>query len=126
MTLSTGSAITHVALDSLRVRFTDDASGTEFAIYTIYVGFSSRRFSRDLRDAFIGDLINTTPHFNSVNNYLAKPELTEVLKGLVTLSSLTLKSVETTSRRALAASLPAVSCVGSTRDTDGRQRIASG
>ena len=45
--------------------------------YKVYVGFSSRRFTSDLRDAFVEGRINTTPHFNSVSNYLSKPELTE-------------------------------------------------
>jgi transposase len=35
------------------------------------------------------------PHFNSMSNYLAKPELTDILKGLITASSLPLKAVET-------------------------------
>jgi hypothetical protein len=40
-------------------------------------------------------LIASTPHFNSVSNYLADPALTPILKQLVTLSSLPLKSIET-------------------------------
>ena len=40
-------------------------------------------------------LIDSKPHFNSVSNYLSDPTLTEVLKGLVTTSSLPLKAVET-------------------------------
>ncbi len=63
--------------------------------YKVYVGFSSRRFTTDLRDAFVDGHIDSTPHFNSVNNYLANPELTDTLKSLVTLSSLPLKAVET-------------------------------
>jgi transposase len=63
--------------------------------YKVYVGFSSRRFTTDLRDAFVGGYINSTPHFNSVSNYLAKPELTDVLKSLITTSSLPLKAIET-------------------------------
>jgi transposase len=63
--------------------------------YKVYVGFSSRRFTTDLRDAFVGGHINSTPHFNSVSNYLAKPELTDTLKALITVSSLPLKVVET-------------------------------
>ena len=65
------------------------------AAYKVYVGFSSRRFATDLKEAHANGLVNRIPHFNSVNNYLAKPELTEILKRLVTLSSLPLKSVET-------------------------------
>lgn len=65
------------------------------AAYKVYIGFSSRRFTSDLRKAFVDGQVNSTPHFNSVNNYLANPDLTEILKGLVTLSSLPLKAVET-------------------------------
>src|SRR5215210_7769613 len=63
--------------------------------YKVYVGFSARRFSTDLKDAQSRGLIRKIPHFNSVNRYLSDPELTEVLKELVTLSSLPLKAVET-------------------------------
>lgn len=65
------------------------------AAYKSYVGFSSRRFTTDLRDAFVSGFINSTPHFNSVNNCLANPDLTDRLKALITLSSLPLKAVET-------------------------------
>ena len=60
----------------------------------MYVGFSARRFTSDLRDAFVEGSINTTPHFNSVNRYLSDPQLTDVLKDLITASSLPLKAVE--------------------------------
>ncbi len=63
--------------------------------YKVYIGFSARRFSTDIKEAQARGLIKRTPHFNSVNRYLSDPALTEVLKGLVTLSSLPLKSVET-------------------------------
>ena len=64
-------------------------------VYKVYCGFSSRRFTTDLRDAFVAGHIDTTPHFNSVSNYLTKPELTDILKSLITTSSLPLKAVET-------------------------------
>lgn len=64
------------------------------SVFKVYVGFSSRRFTSDLKEAHADGLVTKTPHFNSVSNYLANPDLTEVLKGLVTLSSLPLKSVE--------------------------------
>jgi transposase len=64
------------------------------SVFKVYCGFSSRRFTSDLRDAFVDGLVNTTPHFNSVNNYIANPELTDTLKGLITASSLPLKAVE--------------------------------
>ena len=61
------------------------------SVYKVYVGFSSRRFTSDLRDAFVEERINSTPHFNSVNRYLSDPQLTDVLKELITASSLPLK-----------------------------------
>ncbi len=64
------------------------------SVFKVYVGFSSRRFTSDLHDAYADGLIDSKPHFNSVSNYLAKPELTDVLKSLVTTSSLPLKAVE--------------------------------
>jgi transposase len=65
------------------------------SVYKVYVGFSSRRFTSDLRDAFVEGRINTMPHFNSVSRYLSDSQLTDVLKELITASSLPLKVVET-------------------------------
>jgi hypothetical protein len=62
--------------------------------YKVYSGFSSRRFSTDLREMQQGGLIAKAPHFNSVSNYLANKELTPLLKHLITTSSLPLKAVE--------------------------------
>ncbi len=65
------------------------------AAYKVYVGFSARRFTCDLNEAYATGLTGNAPHFNSVNRYIANPELTEPLKALVSLSSLPLKTVET-------------------------------
>jgi hypothetical protein len=65
------------------------------ATYKTYVGFSARRFTTDLRDAYADGLIDSKPHFNSVNRYMANRLLTEPLKELVAVSSLPLKAVET-------------------------------
>ncbi len=65
------------------------------AAFKVYVGFSSRRFTSDLRDAHAGGYIASTPHFNSVSNYLANPGLTGILKELISVSSLPLKALET-------------------------------
>ena len=65
------------------------------AAFKVYVGFSSRRFTCDLREAYADGHIDSTPHFNSVSRYLANPALTEILKELIALSSLPLKAVET-------------------------------
>jgi transposase len=64
------------------------------AAYKVYVGFSARRFTCDLKDSQAQGLIGNAAHFNSVNRYMANPELTDALKSLVTLSSLPLKAVE--------------------------------
>jgi hypothetical protein len=64
------------------------------SVFKVYVGFSSRRFTCDLRDAYANGLIDTKPHFNSVSRYLANPQLTDTLKSLIALSSLPLKAVE--------------------------------
>jgi transposase len=65
------------------------------AAYKVYVGFSARRFTTDLRDAFANGLIDSRPHFNSINRYMASRQLTEPLKELVAVSSLPLKAVGT-------------------------------
>ena len=75
-----------------RLSLSDMAFASAFKVYT---GFSSRRFTCDMEESTNLKLIDKTPHFNSVSNYLASPELTPILKSLITLSSLPLKSVET-------------------------------
>ena len=65
------------------------------SVYKVYVGFSSRRFTSDLRDAYTEGLIDSKPHFTSVNRYLANPALTAILKEFVSVSSLPLKGIET-------------------------------
>lgn len=62
--------------------------------YKVYTGFSSRRFTSDLREAKSDGLVASSPHFNSVTNYLTNPDLTPILKHLVTVSSVPLKAVE--------------------------------
>jgi transposase len=75
-----------------RLPLADMVFGAAFKVYT---GFSSRRFTSDLHDAHRDGFIGTAPHFNSVSNYLADENLTPLLKSLITISSLPLKSVET-------------------------------
>ena len=64
-------------------------------VYKAYIGRSSRRATGFLEDACVKEMIGKVPYFNTVLNYLAKPELTPVLEPLVTLSSLPLRCVET-------------------------------
>jgi transposase len=65
------------------------------ATFKVYSTVSGRRFMTDLRDAQSKGFIARTPHYNSIFNYLENPELTPLLKSLITESSLPLSSVET-------------------------------
>ncbi len=64
------------------------------AVSRVYSGLSARRFDSDVREAREKGLTDSDPHFNSVLRYLRSPEMTPVLKELVTLSALPLKEVE--------------------------------
>jgi len=64
-------------------------------VFKVYSTVSQRRFMSDLREAHQRGFISKVPHFNSISNYLEKPELTPLLRNLITQSSLPLKSVET-------------------------------
>jgi transposase len=65
------------------------------AAYKVYSTVSARRFMTDLREAQGKGFIAKTPHFNSVLNCLENPEITPILRRLITESSLPLQSVET-------------------------------
>ena len=62
--------------------------------FKVYSTVSARRFMTDLRDAQSKGFISKTPHYNSIFNYLENPEMTPILRGLITQSSLPLQSVE--------------------------------
>ena len=64
------------------------------AVYKVFSGFSSRRFTTDVRSALADGLIDHAPHFNSTNRYLASPALTPLLKSLIELSASPLTAVE--------------------------------
>jgi len=64
-------------------------------VFKVYSLFSSRRFMSDLRDAQTKGFINSTPHFNSVSNYLSNLDLTPIFMDLIVKSSLPLSKVET-------------------------------
>ena len=63
--------------------------------YKVYSGFSARRFSTDVRDAKSNGFIDAAPHFNSVNRYIADPDLSPILTDLIERSALPLMAVET-------------------------------
>jgi transposase len=65
------------------------------ATFKTYSTVSGRRFMSDLREAEMSGFISKAPHYNSIFNYLENPELTPILRELITQSSLPLSSVET-------------------------------
>lgn len=65
------------------------------AAFKVYSTVSARRFMTDLRDAQAKGFIEKAPHYNSIFNYLENPELTPILRELITESSLPLKAIET-------------------------------
>jgi transposase len=64
------------------------------AVFKVYSTVSGRRFMSDLREAQDRGYIAKAPHYNSIFNYLENPAVTEILRTLITQSSLPLKSVE--------------------------------
>lgn len=64
------------------------------AAYKVYSGFSSRRFSTDLRTACAAGLIGHAPHFNSVLGVIESEEVTPILHSLIEQSSAPLREVE--------------------------------
>lgn len=65
------------------------------ATMKVYTTFSGRRASTDIRECEKQGMIDHAPHYNSIFNYLEKPELTPVLKNLIEVSAAPLKVVET-------------------------------
>ena len=64
------------------------------ACFKVYSTVSGRRFMSDLRDAQAKGYIAKTPHFNSIFNSLENPEVTPILRAMITETSLPLKAVE--------------------------------
>lgn len=63
--------------------------------FKVYSTVSGRRFMSDLREAQAKGYIVSTPHYNSIFNYLENPAMTPVLRRLIEQSALPLSSVET-------------------------------
>jgi transposase len=64
------------------------------ACFKVYSTVSGRRFMSDLRDAQAKGYIAKTPHFNSIFNSLENPDVTPILRAMITETSLPLKAVE--------------------------------
>lgn len=64
------------------------------AVFKVYSTLSARRFMCDLADAHTKGFITKTPHFNAISNALEMPSVTPILKTLIAMSGMPLKSVE--------------------------------
>jgi transposase len=64
------------------------------SVLKVYTTMSGRRASSDIRDCQEKGFIDHAPCYNSVFNYLQKPELTPLFKMLIEESALPLKAVE--------------------------------
>ena len=63
-------------------------------VFKVYSTLSTRRFMSDLREAGNRRHIGKVPHYNSIIGYLEKPELTNLLRELITETSKPLKAIE--------------------------------
>lgn len=63
--------------------------------FKVYSTISTRRFVSDLQDAYNKGYLSKMPHYNSVINYFETPDLTPIIKDLIEISSLPLKTLET-------------------------------
>ncbi len=80
-----------------RGRPTIDIGDMIFCCYLkMYLDFSSRRIESDVKLAYYLGYIAHVPHFNTILNYISKPELKPYLIQLIQLSSLPLKDFEKT------------------------------
>jgi transposase len=64
------------------------------AAFKVYDTVSARRFTTDLREAQTKGYIAKAPHFNCVLRYLDDEAMTPILKELIALSSLPMKTLE--------------------------------
>ena len=60
----------------------------------VYTTFSLRRYGSDMKEAQSKGYMKSVPEFSTVAYYMRNPDLTPILKGLITLSALPLKTVE--------------------------------
>ena len=60
----------------------------------VYSGFSARRFDCDVQEAHEQGLLASAPSFNSVNRYIANPDLTPIITRLIERSAAPLALVE--------------------------------
>jgi transposase len=65
------------------------------AVMKTFVGMSGRRATSDIRACAEKGHIDRTPHYNSIFEYMERPEITPVLKTLVRASAVPLATIET-------------------------------
>ena len=63
--------------------------------FKVFSTFSLRRFTSDMKLAMEHGHINKVPYYSSIARYMENPDVTPVIKELITITSLPLTSVET-------------------------------
>jgi transposase len=63
--------------------------------FKVYSTFSTRRFATDLKEAMKKGYVGRSMHYNAITEYLRATAVTPVLHGLIELSSLPLREIET-------------------------------
>ena len=64
------------------------------AAMKVYTGFSARRFNCDVQAAYRQGITNAAPSFNSVNRYIADPDMTPIITDMIERSAAPLSVVE--------------------------------
>jgi len=64
-------------------------------VFKVYTTFPSRRFMCDLEDACAKGHVSQAIHYNSICRHFESPDLTPILRDLITRSSLPLRAIET-------------------------------
>jgi hypothetical protein len=83
----------HVGRGRPRLPLSDVVYGATMKVYTT---FSGRRADTDIRDCKTKGLINRTPSYNSLFEYVQEPKLRPLFQVLVEESAAPLKAIETT------------------------------
>lgn len=64
------------------------------SVFKVFSSYSGRRFMTDLKMANEDGYIDFVPHYNSIFNYMKRPELTKLLTEMIVKCSLPLRTVE--------------------------------
>ena len=78
-------AVLHQRVGRPRLPLADMAYAAAMKVYT---GFSARRFNCDVQAAYRQGITNAAPSFNSVNRYIADPDMTPIITDMISVWSM--------------------------------------